>query len=171
MPRPADLPNLSPRLGLGWSSNGDFLTPAIHPFRDVEPTRGPTITAAIDLLDGAYRARTSSSRTAASRLRPTRFCDAASSASRQRSRCSGSATLLPLLDAIDVLRHIMPWFAQARDAADGRLLLKTGQADPRLGHHRVEDDDRRRRHMHQKLAQLTGGHAADAADVDASATI
>src|SRR5262249_5854431 len=45
------LPALSARLGLGWSSNGDFLTPAIHPFRRVDPTHGPTITAAINLLD------------------------------------------------------------------------------------------------------------------------
>jgi cholesterol oxidase len=46
------LPALPARLGHGWSSNGDFLTPAWHPFRLVQPTRGPTITAAIDLLDG-----------------------------------------------------------------------------------------------------------------------
>src|SRR5262252_1137226 len=51
----AGLPNLSLRLGRGWSSNGDFLTPAIHPLREVDPTHGPTITAAIDLLDGAYQ--------------------------------------------------------------------------------------------------------------------
>ena len=51
----AGLPNLSLRLGRGWSSNGDFLTPAIHPMREVDPTHGPTITAAIDLLDGAYQ--------------------------------------------------------------------------------------------------------------------
>ena len=30
-------------LGVGWSSNDDFLTPAIHPFRTVDPTHGPTI--------------------------------------------------------------------------------------------------------------------------------
>ena len=48
------LANLSARLGVGWSSNGDFLTPAIHPFREVKPTRGPTITCAIDLLDREY---------------------------------------------------------------------------------------------------------------------
>jgi cholesterol oxidase len=48
------LPNLSPRLGRGWSSNGDFLTPALHFTRNVAPTRGPTITSAIDLLDGAF---------------------------------------------------------------------------------------------------------------------
>src|SRR5207237_1068498 len=47
------LHNVSTRLGVGWSSNGDFFTPAIHPDRDVSPTRGPTITSAIDFLDGS----------------------------------------------------------------------------------------------------------------------
>ena len=47
------LPALSPFLGRNWSSNGDFLTPALHPLRSVNPTRGPTITAAVDLLDKA----------------------------------------------------------------------------------------------------------------------
>ena len=51
------LTNISQRLGEAWSSNGDFLTPAIHPFRDVQPGRGPTITAAIDLLDGEYMSK------------------------------------------------------------------------------------------------------------------
>ena len=46
------LPNISAFLGRNWSSNGDFLTPALHPMREVKPTRGPTITSAIDLLDG-----------------------------------------------------------------------------------------------------------------------
>src|SRR5207245_7136974 len=32
------LPDLSRFLGHNWSSNGDFLTPAIHPFRPVNPT-------------------------------------------------------------------------------------------------------------------------------------
>lgn len=45
------LPALSARLGMGWSSNCDFLTPAIHPFRQVDPSHGPTITAAINVLD------------------------------------------------------------------------------------------------------------------------
>ena len=46
------LPRLSPRLGHGWCANGDFLTPATYADRAVEPTRGPTITCAIDFLDG-----------------------------------------------------------------------------------------------------------------------
>ncbi|MEX2376008.1 MAG: GMC family oxidoreductase N-terminal domain-containing protein, partial [Dehalococcoidia bacterium] len=44
---------LSPALGRGWCSNGDFLTPAIHAGRDVSPTQGPTISSAIDFLDGS----------------------------------------------------------------------------------------------------------------------
>jgi cholesterol oxidase len=46
------LPNLSPFLGRDWSSNGDFLTPALYANRECDPTAGPTIAAAIDLYDG-----------------------------------------------------------------------------------------------------------------------
>src|SRR5262249_31968600 len=45
------LPNVSQRLGHGWSSNGDFLTPAFHNDRAIQPSKGPTITCAIDFLD------------------------------------------------------------------------------------------------------------------------
>ena len=45
------LPNISQRLGHDWSSNGDFLTPAIYLNRKPEPSHGPTITCAIDFLD------------------------------------------------------------------------------------------------------------------------
>ena len=49
------LPNLSAALGHGWSSNGDFLTPAFYEERRISPTIGPTITAAIDFLDGSEK--------------------------------------------------------------------------------------------------------------------
>ena len=39
--------------GSGWSSNGDFLTIGLHKGRRVDPTRGPTITSAIDFRDGS----------------------------------------------------------------------------------------------------------------------
>src|SRR5208283_806341 len=45
------LPGVSPFLGRDWSSNGDFLTPAFYADRTVAPTRGPTISSAIDFLD------------------------------------------------------------------------------------------------------------------------
>ena len=46
------LPEISPFLGCNWSSNGDFLTPAVYENRAVSPTQGPTITCAVDFLDG-----------------------------------------------------------------------------------------------------------------------
>ena len=58
------LPDLPRSLGRGWSSNGDFLTIGLHTGRRVDPTRGPTITSAIDFRDGSSTAARSSSRTA-----------------------------------------------------------------------------------------------------------
>jgi cholesterol oxidase len=154
----ANLPKLSARLGHGWSSNGDFLTPAIHPFREVDPTRGPTITAAIDLLDGAYQGRQifiedgGLPDAAADQLRAA-AADPNASEFMQRV----TATLMPVLSSIDVIRRVMPWFAQSRDAADGILSLASGQlaldwditaSQPTLD--AVVS-------AHQKLAQLTGG--------------
>lgn len=47
------LRGLSPQLGRGWCTNGDFLTPAFYTDREPHPSRGPTITSAIDFLDGS----------------------------------------------------------------------------------------------------------------------
>ena len=47
------LPALGASLGRRWSANGDFLTPARYDERAIDPTQGPTITGAIDFLDGA----------------------------------------------------------------------------------------------------------------------
>ncbi len=41
------LPNLSPRLGRGYSGNGDFIAFAFDTERSVRPGRGPTITSAV----------------------------------------------------------------------------------------------------------------------------
>lgn len=46
------LKNLPRALGRGWSPNGDFLTLARYPNTSLEPTKGPTIGARIDLLTG-----------------------------------------------------------------------------------------------------------------------
>jgi len=35
-----------------------------------------------------------------------------------------NATLRPILSSADIIRHVMPWFAQSRDAADGTFSLK-----------------------------------------------
>ena len=124
------LPNVSSRLGLGWSSNGDFLTPALHFLRPnpVRPTRGPTITAAIDLLDGEFQGQRifvedgglpDVARNWIQRL----AADTSDDPQKERVILS----LLPVLSGGAFLQHVMPWFAQARDAADGRLSLRDGR--------------------------------------------
>ncbi len=153
------LPNLSLRLGRGWSSNGDFLTPAIHPFREVDPTHGPTITAAIDLLDGAYQGRQifiedgGLPMPALDQLLATAAGPPVQNDFMQRVM----ATLAPVLNSIDVIRHVMPWFAQSRDAADGVLSLQNGKLaldwDIKASQPTLDAVVS----AHQKLAQLTGG--------------
>ena len=49
------LPNISRFLGRNWSSNGDFLTPAIYSGQKVYPDRGPTISSMIDFRDRSYK--------------------------------------------------------------------------------------------------------------------
>ncbi len=116
------LPGVSPRLGHGWSANGDFLTPALSE-RDPRPTVGPTISACIDHTDGREYGEhifiqdgglPNLVRTAVSswhgRL-PRRW--------RRRTQ--------PFVDRVadsEPLNCVMPWFAQGIDASDGRLHLR-----------------------------------------------
>ena len=154
------LPALSARLGRGWSSNGDFLTPAIHPFRAVEPSRGPTITCAIDLLDHAADGRDVF-------IEDGGLPDLLQGTLR-RWTADGSddmrmlamiESVRPLLTANNLTEHVMPWFAQSRDAADGRMALKNGKLDLDWDITASEATIEAVVHMHQKLARATQGLA------------
>lgn len=129
------LPKISGFLGKNWSSNGDFLTPSFHHDKLVNPMRGPTITSAIDFLgeknlngenffieDGGF---------------PNLLRNYIISTSKKSSKKAKFVnSFLMAIDNIinkgrehgleehDVLDHIMPWFAQGRDAADGVLRLR-----------------------------------------------
>lgn len=122
------LPNISRALGVKWSSNGDFLTPAIHPFRAVNPSRGPTITAAIDMLDGSANGQDvfiedgGLPDVAAGWLQ--RLADQPPSNPLARLIIE---SLRPLLSGNTLTEHVMPWFAQSRDAGDGLFTLKNGR--------------------------------------------
>jgi cholesterol oxidase len=124
------LPRLAQALGKRWSSNGDFLTAAFynHPRREILPTYGPTITAAVDYLDGE---KYSQERYVVEdggfpplfrvyleeRLGPK--------AVRTRT-VRGKLLLAELrryISSHDEVDHVMPWFANGVDAADGRLYL------------------------------------------------
>ena len=119
------LPHVSARLGRNWSSNGDFLTPALHFDREVHADRGPTIASAIDFHDGSRNGR--------------RFwiedggCPNLVAAYVKRKASDPwigwkARTILQHLRSLvrgpEPLRHVMPWFAQGSDAADGTLSLR-----------------------------------------------
>ncbi|MCA1583662.1 MAG: GMC family oxidoreductase [Acidobacteria bacterium] len=155
----AGLPNVSQRLGHRWSSNGDFLTPAIYAFRAVEPTRGPTITSAINLLDGTVDGQEIF-------IEDGGFPDLAKGAmERLAGRPGATEQETALIEGVRWLVRlrlfdsIMPWFAQGRDASDGVLSLRDKKLfldwDVETSEPTIEAILR----THQKLAMATGGAA------------
>ncbi|MCI0464675.1 MAG: GMC oxidoreductase, partial [Gemmataceae bacterium] len=159
------LPRLSPCLGHQWSSNGDFLTPAVYPERFVEPTFGLTISSALDFLDGSAGGRRFW-------IQDGGFPDLLALYLKRRAgqTIRGLRARL-LLEAVHGLlqlekpfRHIMPWFAQAVDAGNGILRLRRrwwlwGRRELDL-----EWDVTQSRPafdavlaMHQRLSEKTGG--------------
>jgi cholesterol oxidase len=154
------LPNVSANLGVGWSSNGDFLTPAIHPFRLVKPSRGPTITAAINLLEaGAFGQDVFIEDGGIPDLVGNALARWAADPAHDPQARLIIESLRPLLTANTLGDHVMPWFAQARDAADGRLTLKNGSLhlDWNVAASRATMNAVVRKH--QELAVATGGMA------------
>jgi cholesterol oxidase len=158
------LPAISPRLGHNWSSNGDFLTPAFHLGRLVFPTRGPTISSAIDFLD---RSEDGQSFWIEDGGFPDLLADYWRRWEQEPPEGLRARLLIDslrnLLRNTESFRGVMPWFAQAVDAADGVLSLK--QVD---GAHRLDlswDVTQSERavtavaKMHQRLAAATGGIA------------
>jgi cholesterol oxidase len=113
------LPNVSRALGLNWTSNGDFLTPAFYKGRELSPSIGPTITAAIDYLDGADGG-------ARYFVEDGGFPDVVGNMARAgirgpslRGRIIGRMARM-FADG-DPLETMMPWFGQAMDGGGGTL--------------------------------------------------
>ena len=155
------LPRLSRSLGHHWSSNGDFLTPAFYENRKISPAQGPTITCAIDFLDGSVDQQKFW-------IEDGGFPDLLRNYLQIKSqRGTKNRKYQMLLDALpqhDSFKNCMPWFAQGLDAADGRLFLhrswkKLGKRELKL-----EWDITRSAavieaiiNMHKRLAAATGG--------------
>jgi len=161
------LPQLSSFVGRNWSSNGDFLTPAIYAKREIHPTRGPTINAAIDFLDRSQEGQSFwiedggfpdllgyNMRRQAGKTPPKEF--------------QAEILIASIRDALrrDPFTNVMPWFAQALDKADGTLSLK--RQFWFFGAHRLhlswdikesEASINAVVNMHKKLASATGGTA------------
>lgn len=160
------LPDLPATLGQGWSSNGDFLTIGLHKGRMIEPTRGPTITSAIDFRDGSSAGQTF-------------IIEDGGFPGIVASWLSHAATRWSWLRRERILfrgfqqavrdhaefHEVMPWFAQGKDAANGRLHLRKrwfGAFGPlRLSLDWDATDSRPAIEaiiaMHERLARATGG--------------
>jgi cholesterol oxidase len=115
------LPRISAHLGIGWSSNGDFLTPAVYPGRKIQPSQGPTITSAIDFLD---RSQGGESFWIEDGGVPDLMIDAIRRHALPRWKFRRLLSWLQRdLVAHGPLDEIMPWFAQGVDAGNGVLKL------------------------------------------------
>ena len=160
------LPNISATLGHRWSSNGDFLTPAIHFTRNVNPTRGPTITGAVDLLDGAFRGQPifiedgGLPNIADGELRRLAGRDGADDNER------ALIATVRLLFSNGVLANVMPWFAQSRDAGRRRPVAEKGQLFLKWDARASKPTDRRRRRHAPADGAAHRGASADAAHLD-----
>ena len=151
------LPALSPFLGRNWSSNGDFLTPALHPLRRVNPTRGPTITAAIDLLDKAVDGQSVFIEDGGLPDIAIGFMQDVASDEGVDQRVRALVESLRVLTRLNAFERIMPWFAQSRDAADGQLSLKNGSLHLEWDIDKSVDTIEAVVRTHEKLARSTGG--------------
>ena len=120
------LPNVSPFLGHSWSSNGDFVVPTIYKDRAVSPTKGPTISSAIDFLgernlngqhfyveDGGFPD-----------VLGNYLDERAGNRSWRVGKTASLGALRYMLRQRDPMSWVMPWFGQARDAGDGVMSLK-----------------------------------------------
>ena len=116
------LPKLSAFLGKNWSSNGDFLTPAIYRGRRLNPSHGPTITSAIDFLDGSQSNESFW-------IEDGGFPNLVANWIREGENANPQVAaflkaMRAALAAYGPLENVMPWFAQGVDAANGRLHLR-----------------------------------------------
>ena len=115
------LPEISPFLGRNWSSNGDFLTPAWHDDRRPEPSVGPTISSAIDFLD---RSDDGESYWIEDGGFPNVLEGWIRDGEASHAKVAALMRVLRRALAHGPTDHVMPWFAQGVDAADGRLSLR-----------------------------------------------
>jgi cholesterol oxidase len=159
------LPKISASLGRNWSSNGDFLTPAYHPQRQVSPTIGPTISSAIDFLDGSEHSQIFWIQDGGfPHLLGNFLCDKIKRPLKEFRAKAVVASVQAMLLRADPFEHVMPWFAQGVDASDGVLRLKRPWwyfGERRL--HLEWDVNRSMpvfraiEEMHNRLARATGG--------------
>jgi cholesterol oxidase len=162
------LPDLSPFLGRHWSSNGDFLTPALHLFHNIWSDRGPTIASAINYLDGSQHGQIFWVEDGGIPNVLNKYFQAvADRRKKEPGNAAWAEKLTPnailqhltlFSETHDLFRHIMPWFAQGVDAGDGELTLANGTLDLRWNINASLNLFNEIAAKHTQLAESTGGH-------------
>lgn len=159
------LPRISSFLGQHWSSNGDFLTPAFYP-RRISPTHGPTISCAIDMLDGSADGQSVF-------VEDGGFPNLLGDLVQSRLKKNKNRYLRHFWKGLsqeshvsDPLHNVMPWFGQGVDGGDGTLYLGRVWYAPWRRKMRMDWDVSRSEpainalvHMHERLSAATGGKA------------
>jgi cholesterol oxidase len=158
------LPKVSGQLGYNWSSNGDFLTPGFYLKREVQPTQGPTITAAINFLDGSQGGQRFWIQDGGL---PNLVANWITTARAPDARVQAFLTFATAaMRQFGPLENAMPWFAQGIDAANGRLVLRRPWWI--AGEYKLELDWAVEKSapvieaiisMHKELSKATGGTA------------
>jgi cholesterol oxidase len=162
------LPNLSGFLGKNWSSNGDFLTPALYLHRTLWPDRGTTIGAVIDYLDGVdnkqvYWIQDGGIPNVMNKyfqavLHEVRKAPSQTHLLEGFNMKSLIQHLTLFASNLDAFKHIMPWFAQGVDAGNGELHLTDGSLDLDWDIERSTPVFDAIEQRHHKLADATDGH-------------
>lgn len=149
------LRNVSDFLGRNWTSNGDFLTPAMYTDLKPYPHRGPTITSAIDFGDGKYRGQRFWVQDGGY---PNLLVNYLEGFDRKAAKLIARA----LENVFD--DNVMPWFAQGVDKGNGRLYLGRKWYSPFKKHLQMDWDTAGNAplfnaisDMHHALSQATGG--------------
>jgi cholesterol oxidase len=158
------LPRLSAALGQNWSANGDFLTVSVHE-RNTFPTQGPTITAAIDFLDGSQN---ESKFFVEDGGFPEVFRIFFEEGIKFQFKNLGFNAMVfglaVFLRRFGGFNQMMPWFAQSIDASRGELYLGRSYVRPWKKHLKLHWDVATSKKtidavfaMHKQLAIATGG--------------
>jgi cholesterol oxidase len=172
------LPKLSSRLGRDWSANGNFLTPGIYNVdapdegrvkRRISPTYGPTITSRISYLDGKNGPERYTVEEGGIPPLLRGYLDERLPLHRAiKARNWRTKLLLAQLrrhiGEVDELTHVMPWFANGVDGADGRLYLGTRWLKPWQKRLKMKWQVRKSEKVinriiqrHKELCEATGG--------------
>jgi len=155
------LPNVSQRLGHGWSGNANFLAPAIYPKEvTINQGIGPTISSGLNFMDGGVAGQRFF-------VEDDGFPNVLLNALREMGGIVGKLTADRLergLEEKNPLDQVMVWLGEGLDAADGRLYLGRKRLKPWQRTLRLDWDVAASRAVidaiedtHKKLSAVEGG--------------